>query len=193
VRRSDHHWADELEDSVPAYKNATWLSSGRCNDSQRMSMVCEMPEWRLNDLWIETAPPNPPQETSLAWEKQVDGAYVKVKVTARGPSLIWLKMTAPPGAFFISPPATSYGERVELEVSLVSGEENQTNTFEIDIQLGEEKNLRHSNLTVSVSGHHTSGEGNVGAILQHFKVEHPSWTTVSAYTLQNKRYSIPLL
>merc|ERR1712126_356562 len=77
VRRSDHHWADELEDSVPAYKNATWLSSGRCNDSQRMSMVCEMPEWRLNDLWIETAPPNPPQETSLAWEKQVDGAYVK--------------------------------------------------------------------------------------------------------------------
>ena len=34
---------------------------------------------------------------------QVDGAYVKVKLTARGPSLIALTMTAPPGAFFISP------------------------------------------------------------------------------------------
>ena len=34
---------------------------------------------------------------------QVDGANVKVTLTARGPSLIALTMTAPPGAFFISP------------------------------------------------------------------------------------------
>ena len=34
---------------------------------------------------------------------QVDGAHVKVTLTARGPSLIALTMTAPPGAFFISP------------------------------------------------------------------------------------------
>ena len=27
--RSDHHWADDLEESVPVYKNAVWLSSGR--------------------------------------------------------------------------------------------------------------------------------------------------------------------
>ena len=43
----------------------------RCNDSTRMAMVCEMPEWNSNDLWIEAAPPILPQETSLAWEKQV--------------------------------------------------------------------------------------------------------------------------
>ena len=34
---------------------------------------------------------------------QVDGAHVKVTLTAQGPSLIALTMTAPPGAFFISP------------------------------------------------------------------------------------------
>ena len=104
--------------------HADVLDDPRCNDSRRMSMVCEMPEWRSKDLWIETTPPIPPQETSLAWEKevrnfsifygwffvklslyiQVDGTYVKLTLTARGPSLIWLKMAAPPGAFFISPP-----------------------------------------------------------------------------------------
>jgi len=71
VHRSDYHWAAKLEDSVPAYKNATWVSRGSCNDSRRMSMVCVMPEANLKDLWIEAAPPAPPQETSLAWEKQV--------------------------------------------------------------------------------------------------------------------------
>ena len=35
-----------------------------------MSMVCDMPEWKSNDLWIETTPPHLPQETSLVWEKQ---------------------------------------------------------------------------------------------------------------------------
>ena len=44
----------------------------RCNDSRRMSMVCVMPEWSSKDLWIEAAPPSPPQETSLAWETQVE-------------------------------------------------------------------------------------------------------------------------
>ena len=34
---------------------------------------------------------------------QVDGAHVKVTLTAQGPSLIAMTMTAPPGAFFISP------------------------------------------------------------------------------------------
>ena len=43
----------------------------RCNDSTRMAIVCEMPEWNSNDLWIEAAPPILPQEMSLAWEKQV--------------------------------------------------------------------------------------------------------------------------
>jgi len=151
-------------------------------------MVCDMPEWRSQDLWIEAAPPIPSQETSLAWETEVDGTYVKLTLTARGPSLIWLKMAAPPGAFFISPPATS-NEKEELKVSLVSGAERQTNTFEIDLLLGE---LPHSNLSVSISGHHTSGEVLMGAVLHQFKDEHPSWTTISAYTLDNKRYLIPL-
>ena len=40
---------------------------------------------------------------------QVEGAsYVKLTVTARGPSLIALKMTAPPGAVFIRPPGENY-------------------------------------------------------------------------------------
>jgi len=186
VHRSDYHWAAELEDSVPAYKNATWVSRGSCNDSRRMSMVCVMPEANLKDLWIEAAPPAPPQETSLAWEKQVDGDFVKLRVTARGPSLIRMKMTATPEAFFISPPATSK-VREELIVSLVSGEENQTNTFEV--LLG---GRLHSKLIVSMSGHHTSGEGMVEPVLQQFKEEHPSWTTISAYTLENKIYLIPL-
>ena len=91
-----------------------------------MSMVCDMPEWKSNDLWIETTPPHLPQETSLVWEKQarfyndfqvgqtffilaslymqVEGLNVKVKLTAHGPSLIVLKLTAPRGAIFVSPP-----------------------------------------------------------------------------------------
>ena len=91
-----------------------------------MSMVCDMPEWKSNDLWIETTPPHLPQETSLVWEKearfyndfqvgqtffilaslymQVEGLNVKVKLTAHGPSLIVLKLTAPPGAIFVSSP-----------------------------------------------------------------------------------------
>jgi len=153
-------------------------------------MVCEMPEWSSNDLWIEATPPIPPQETSLVWEKQVEEAsYVKLIMTARGPSLIALKMIAPPGAVFIRPPATS-AEREELKVKLISGEERQSTTFEIELLLGE---LHHSNLTVSISGHHTSGEGMLGPVLQQFKEEHPVWMTISAYTLENKRYSIPLL
>ena len=96
----------------------------RCNDSRRMSMVCVMPEWSSKDLWIEAAPPSPPQETSLAWEKkvekyiffyswlvfvkQVDGDFVNLTATARGPSLIRTKMTAPQDAFFMSPPGPQW-------------------------------------------------------------------------------------
>ena len=40
---------------------------------------------------------------------QVEGAsYVKLTMTARGPSLIALKMIAPPGAVFIRPPGDNY-------------------------------------------------------------------------------------
>jgi len=75
-------------------------------------------------------------------------------------------------------------------VSLISGEEKQTNTFEIGILLG---SRLQSKLIVSMSGHHTSGEGSVGPVLHQLKEEHPSWTTISAYTLENKIYLIPLL
>ena len=37
-----------------------------------------------------------------------EASYVKLTMTARGPSLIALKMIAPPGAVFISPPGDNY-------------------------------------------------------------------------------------
>ena len=64
----DHHYNennDDDDDEVDVDDDDT-----RCNDSTRMTMVCEMPEWNSNDLWIEATPPIPPQETSLVWEKQ---------------------------------------------------------------------------------------------------------------------------
>jgi len=48
-------------------------------------------------------------------------------------------------------------------VSLVSGEENQTNTFEV--LLG---GRLHSKLIVSMSGHHTSGEVTLLFPSEHF-------------------------
>ena len=32
----------------------------------------------------------------------------------------------------------------------------------------------------------------VGPVLQQLKEEHPGWTTISAYTLENKKYLISL-
>ena len=87
---------------------------------------------------------------------QVEGLNVKLKLTAHGPSLIVLKLTAPPGAIFVSPPggnidillqfynfvtfdpawfSASSKEREELKVRLVSGVERQTNTFEVKMML----------------------------------------------------------
>ena len=43
----------------------------RCNNSRTMAMLCETPEWKESDLWIEATPPIFQQETSLAWRKQV--------------------------------------------------------------------------------------------------------------------------
>ena len=72
VHNEDHYDIDDKDDGVDG-SDVT-----RCNDSTRMAMVCEMPEWNSNDLWIEAAPPTLPQEMSLAWEKQVrnvDGCF----------------------------------------------------------------------------------------------------------------------
>ena len=34
-------------------------------------MLCETPEWKESDLWIEATAPILLQETSLVWRKQV--------------------------------------------------------------------------------------------------------------------------
>ena len=37
-----------------------------------MAMLCEMPEWSSNNLWIAAPAPNLTQETNLDWVTQVD-------------------------------------------------------------------------------------------------------------------------
>ena len=71
VGGDDHHYNENDDDIHNDDHDDVDDDDTRCNDSTRMTMVCEMPEWSSNDLWIEATPPIPPQETSLVWEKQV--------------------------------------------------------------------------------------------------------------------------
>ena len=47
-------------------------STTRCNDSTTVAMLCEMPEWSSDNLWISAPAPNLTQETNLDWVTQVD-------------------------------------------------------------------------------------------------------------------------
>ena len=195
VGRWDHHWSRRLEHQVAAYSSALPVAEEEC----RRLLGCGLPlhRVRLQDgggaLWINTSVPLPRLAVATVarevGREGVVGGGTNITLELRGPNLVQLLLCPEEGVRLT---AWSLGEqqpkgrgewwgRQVYHVQLVRG--LGAGVQRMWLQLEGPQSSEGKLVTVSVAGHHTSGEGRAGPGLEELEASHPPWVSLAAWTV----------